>query len=281
MKSSPILIIGKNGKTGARVNHRLQTLGYTTRAVSRSTTPSFDWENPATWASAIKGARSAYVTYQPDLAVPNAEAAIKEFVRVARDNGLEHLVLLSGRGEEGAQRAEKVVQDSGISWNIVRCSWFCQNFSESFMLKGILAGELVLPVADTVEPFVDADDIADVAVATLTDPNHRNKLYELTGPRALNFAQCIKEISEALGRPVKYTTVPVDDYINALREEGVPEDLQWLLRELFTVVFDGRNCNVMSGIEEALNRPPTDFKTYVQKTIASGVWADQMHKESA
>lgn len=83
---------------------------------------------------------------------------------------MKHIVLLSGRGEEGAQRAEQVLKDSGISWNIVRCSWFSQNFSESFMLDGVMAGELVLPAADTLEPFVDADDIADVAVATLTDP---------------------------------------------------------------------------------------------------------------
>ena len=281
MEKSPILIIGKNGKTGARVNQRLRALGYATRPVSRSTNPTFDWNNPATWASAIQGTRAAYVTYQPDLAVPNAQAAIKDFVRIAADNGLQHIVLLSGRGEQGAQRAEEVLRASGITWNIVRCSWFCQNFSESFMLEGILASELVLPAADTVEPFVDADDIADVVVATLTQPGHRNRLYELTGPRALTFAQCIKEISEALGRPVKYTTVPVDDYINALREQGAPEDLQWLLRELFTVVFDGRNSNVMSGVEEALGRPATDFKTYIQKTIASGVWIDQMQKESA
>jgi len=281
MKNSPILIIGKNGKTGARVNQRLEALGYATRPVSRSTTPSFDWENSATWAHAIKGTRSAYVTYQPDLAVPNAEAAIKEFVKVASENDLEHIVLLSGRGEEGAQRAEQVLKTSGISWNIVRCSWFSQNFSESFMLEGILSGELVLPAADTLEPFVDADDIADVAVATLTDPRHRNKLYELTGPRAINFAQCIKEISEALDRSVKYTTVPIDDYINALSEQGESEDMQWLLRELFTVVFDGRNSNVMSGVEEALGRPPTDFKTYVQKTIESGVWDAVIQKQSA
>jgi len=279
--TSPILIIGKNGKTGSRVNQRLQALGYTTRPVSRSTTPSFDWENPATWASAIKGTRCAYVTYQPDLAVPNAEATIKEFVRVASENGLEHIVLLSGRGEEGAQRAEEVLKASGISWNIVRCSWFCQNFSESFMLEGILAGELVLPAADTVEPFVDADDIADVAVAALIEPNHRNKLFELTGPRAMTFSQCIKEISDALGRPVKYTTIPVDDYINSLHEQGIPEDFQWLLHELFTVVFDGRNANVMSGVEEALNRPPRDFKAYVQKTIESGVWTTVAQKQSA
>ncbi len=281
MNNSPILIIGKNGKTGRRVNERLQALGFTTRPVSRSATPSFDWDKQETWQPAIEGVDSAYVTYQPDLAVPNAEPAIREFVRIAREAGLKHIVLLSGRGEEGAQRAEEVVKSSGISWNIVRASWFCQNFSESFMLEGILSGELVLPAGDTLEPFVDADDIADVAVAALTEPGHRNKVFEVTGPRALTFAQCIRGISEALGRPVKYTGVPVDVYIDALREQGVPEEMRWLLHELFTVVFDGRNSKVMFGVEEAIGRPATDFNSYVQKTVESGVWAAEMQKESA
>jgi len=281
MKQPPILIIGKNGKTGSRVNQRLQALGYATRPVSRSTHPAFDWENPATWRPAIEATRAAYITYQPDLAVPGATSTIEAFVRVAAEAGLEHIVLLSGRGEEGAERAEAILKASGLSWNIVRASWFCQNFSESFMLEGILAGELVLPAGDTVEPFIDADDIADVAVAALTEPRHRNKLFEVTGPRALTFTQCIQEIAEALGRPLKYTRVPIDAYINALREQGVPEDLQWLLRELFTVVFDGRNCKVMPGVEEVLGRPATDFKTYVQKTIQSGVWDALVQKKSA
>ena len=271
MNNPRILVISKNGKTGSRVNERLQALGYATRPVSRSTHPSFDWEKPETWRSAIEGTPSAYVTYQPDLAVPDAEPAIREFVRIAPEAGLKHIVLLSGRGEDGAQRAEEVLRSSGISWNIVRASWFFQNFSESFMLA--------LPAGDTVEPFVDADDIADVAVAALAEPGHRNKLFEVTGPRALTFAQCIGEISEALDRPVKYTRVPIDAYIDTLRKQGVAEDMQWLLRELFTVVFDGRNSNVMFGVEEALGRPATDFKTYVQKTADSGVWSADTQKE--
>ncbi len=218
---------------------------------------------------------------QGDRPAPPENRTSPVVVRVAAECGLKHIVLLSGRGEQGAQRAEEVLMASGLSWNVVRASWFYQNFSESFMLEGILAGELVLPAGDTVEPFIDADDIADVVVAVLTRPGLVNKLYEVTGPRALSFAQCIQEISDALGRPVKYTRVPIDAYINALREAGAPEDLQWLLRELFSVVFDGRNCNVMPGVEEALGRPATDFKSYLQKTLESGAWNDVLQRESA
>jgi uncharacterized protein YbjT (DUF2867 family) len=281
MKQPHILIIGKNGKTGRRVDRRLRALGHATRPVSRSTRPAFDWNDPETWRPAIEGTRAAYVTYQPDLAVPGAEATIKAFVQLAADAGLQHIVLLSGRGEQGAERAEAILRTSGLSWNIVRASWFCQNFSESFMLEGILAGELVLPAGDTLEPFIDAEDIADVAVAALTEPRHRNKLFEVTGPRALTFAQCIQEISEALGRELKYNQVPIDAYIDALQAQGVPEEMQWLLRELFTVVFDGRNSAVMAGVDEALGRPATDFRDYVRKTADSGVWDTVMQQAPA
>lgn len=280
MNNLPILVIGKNAKTGRRVDERLRALGYPTRALSRSTTPAFDWNRLQTWRPALQGVHAAYVTYQPDLAVAHAQADIKAFVEIALESGLEHIVLLSGRGEEGAQRAEEVVRNSAIPWNIVRASWFFQNFSESFMLDGILAGELVLPAGETLEPFVDADDIADVVVATLTDPGLRNRVFEVSGPRAMSFAQCMSELSEALGRVVKYTRIPVDDYIHALSEQGVPEEMQWLLRELFTVVLDGRNSQVASGIEEALGRPATDFKRYLAKTIDSGVWAVDRAMES-
>ena len=269
----PIVIIGKNGKTGSRVNRGLKTLGLATRAVSRSSTPAFDWEDSATWRPVLEGARAAYVTFQPDLAVPTAEQSISEFVQLAIELGVEHIVLLSGRGEAGAERAEKVLQQSGIEWNVIRASWFDQNFSEGFMIEGILSGELALPAADVLEPFIDIDDIAEVAVAVLTKSHLRNKLFEVTGPRALSFKQCVEEISQALGYPVKYTTIKIDEFVNTLRDLGEPKEMQWLMRELFTVVLDGRNSEVKTGVEEALGRPATDFSEYIQKVIVSGTWS--------
>ncbi len=272
MQHLPILIIGKNAKTGLRVDQHLQALGYTTRAVSRSTSPAFDWEDPDTWQVALEGIESAYVTFYPDLAIPTAEQTIREFVAVAKTSGLRHVVLLSGRGEAGAERAEAVLEDSGLDWNIVRANWFMQNFSEGFMIEGILSGELMLPASDIVEPFVDVDDIADVAVAALTHLELRNRLFEVSGPRALTFGQCAAEISQAVGYPVNYTRVPIEDFIQVLRDQGAADEVLWLMRELFTVVFDGRNSKPTSGVEDALGRPATDFGEYVRKVMATGAW---------
>ena len=272
MQHSPILIIGKNAKTGLRVDQRLQALGYTTRAVSRSTSPAFDWEDPDTWQAALEGIESAYVTFYPDLAIPTAEQTIRDFVSVAKTSGLRHVVLLSGRGEAGAERAEAVLEASGLDWNIVRANWFMQNFSEGFMIEGVLSGELMLPASDIVEPFVDVDDIADVAVAALTRPELHNRLFEVSGPRALTFGQCAAEISQAVGYSVNYTRVPIEDFIQVLRDQGAADEVLWLMRELFTVVFDGRNSKPTSGVEDALGRSATDFGEYVRKVMATGAW---------
>ena len=272
MPDTPILIISKTAKTGRRVDHRLQALGYATRAVSRATSPVFDWEDPATWHAALAGTESAYVTFYPDLAIPTAEQTLRDFIARAKDTRLRHIVLLSGRGEAGAERAEAVLAASGLDWNVVRANWFMQNFSESFMIEGILNGELRLPAGDILEPFVDVDDIADVAVAALTRPELRNRLFEVSGPRALTFAQCAAEISEAVGYPVNYTQIPIDDFLQELRKQGAPEEMLWLMRELFTVVFDGRNSNPTAGVKEALGRPATDFSEYLRKVMTTGAW---------
>jgi uncharacterized protein YbjT (DUF2867 family) len=272
MKDSPILIIGKTAKTGLRVDQRLKTLGYSTRGVSRSSSPTFDWEDATTWRPALEGAKSAYVTFYPDLAIPTAEDTIREFITLAKDVGLQHLVLLSGRGEQGAERAETVLMNSGIDWNVVRASWFMQNFSEGFMIEGVVQGELMLPAGDVVEPFIDIDDIADVAVATLIRPELRNRLFEVSGPRAMTFTHCVAEISEAVGYPVKFTRVTIEEFLHALRDQGLPEEMLWLMRELFTVVLDGRNSNPTTGVEEALGRPPTDFSEYLRKVMATNAW---------
>lgn len=268
------LVVGGTGKTGRRVARRLAEREVPTRVVSRSTRIPFDWEDPATWAPALDGVTAAYVTYSPDLAVPGAPAAIEAFCRLAVENDVNRLVLLSGRGEEEAERCERIAFAANPEWTVVRASWFSQNFSESFFLEPLREGTLVLPAGDVGEPFVDVDDIADVAVAALTETGHEGRLYEVTGPRLLTFTEAVEEIARATGRDLAFREVSSDDYVGDMRAHGVPESILGLTRYLFDTVLDGRNSSVADGVERALGRPARDFSAYVRATAATGVWDD-------
>ena len=269
----PVLVIGGTGKTGRRVAARLQDRGVPVRIGSRTGAPPFDWEDRSTWAPALHGTRAAYVSFYPDLAVPGAPAQIAELARVALAGGTRRLVLLSGRGEEEAERAEQELIASGADWTIVRCSWFNQNFSEDHLHDHVMAGEIALPVDDVPEPFVDADDIADVAVAALTDDRHIGELYELTGPRLLTFADAAREIGAAAGRPVRHTPVTHEAFAAVLARQRVPAEVISQLRYLFTVVLDGRNASLADGVQRALGRPPRDFRDYASAAAAAGAWS--------
>jgi uncharacterized protein YbjT (DUF2867 family) len=268
----PVLVVGATGKTGRRVVDRLRNHGVTVRAGSRSGDTRFDWEIPESWGPALQGASAAYITYYPDLAAPGATDAIEAFCERAVDAGVDRLVLLSGRGEEEAQRCEEIVQKTGDRWTVVRASWFSQNFSEGAFVDLVRSGEVALPAGDVPEPFVDADDIADVVTAALTEDGHDGQLYEVTGRRLLTFAEAIDEISRAAGRQLRYIEVPSDAFASGMREAGEPEDVVVFLQYLFGEVLDGRNAHLTDGVQRALGRPPRDFADYVTTAAASGVW---------
>lgn len=277
MKTSqaPLLILGATGKTGRRIAQRLQALDLPVRQGCRGANPAFDWDDRSTWATVLEGVQSAYICYQPDLAVPGALESIQAFTDQAVELGVRKLVLLSGRGEIEAQQAERVVRNSGVDWTLLRASWFCQNFSEAHFLEPLLQGELALPVGPVAEPFVDAEDIADVAVAALTQPGHSGQLYELTGPRTLTFAEAVAEISRATNRDIGFIRVPADEYRQALEQQLSPP-LVDLIMYLFTTVLDGRNTAPGDGVQRALGRQARDFRDYVRRTAAAGAWACPM-----
>jgi uncharacterized protein YbjT (DUF2867 family) len=267
------LVLGGTGKTGRRIVERLAAHDVPVRVGSRSGEPPFDWEDRDTWAPALDGVGAAYISFYPDLAVPGAAAAVGAFAELAVASGVPRLVLLSGRGEEEAQRSERLLQESGADWTILRASWFSQNFSESFFLDGVLGGVVAVPVDAVREPFVDADDIADAAVAALTEDGHEGQLYELTGPRLLTFADAVAEISDATGRDVRFASITMEEFTSELERRHAPADVVALLRFLFTEVLDGRNESLTDGVQRALGRPPRDFRDYARAATASGVWS--------
>lgn len=268
-----ILITGAGGRTGRRITARLASKGISNRAASRSGNPSFDWHHRQTWSAALDGMDSVYVCYSPDLAFPGVAELIGEFSEAAAAAGVQRSVLLSGRGEEGAQRSEEAVKASSSQWTILRSAWFAQNFSEHLFLEPVRRGLLVLPAGDVREPLIDLDDFADAAVKVLTEPGHHGRVYDLTGPESLSFTEVAAQLSTAIGRTVRYHASSIEEFAAALATDGVPAEEATPLAELFNEILDGRNEPVANDLVELLERPARTFADYVRDAAKDGIWA--------
>lgn len=269
-RTSPILVTGASGKTGSRVAARLAEDGHEIRLGSRRAEIPFDWNAPQTWPAVLKDVKAAYIAYSPDLAVPGAVELITRFVEAARTAGVTRLVLLSGRGEAEAQACEQIVLKSGLEASVVRASWFNQNFTEGGFADMVQAGQITLPGADVREPFIDVEDIAEVAATALTEAGHAGEIYEVTGPRLMGFDEMAEILSKAAGRPIAYIPIPHTTFLDGLKAQGAPGEVVWLMDYLFSTVFDGRNAHVCDGVERALGRKPTDFETFARRAAVAG-----------
>ena len=271
MRDQEILVIGATGKTGRRVASRLEARGIPVCRGSRSSATPFDWDAPETWAPALRGARAAYVTYFPDLAFPGAVEKLESLCETARDVDVEHLVLLSGRGEQHARLGEEVVRNSGVDFTIVRAAWFAQNFSEGYLRDPVLAGVLPMPGDDVAEPIIDIDDIADVAVAALTEEGHKGELYEVTGPRLMSFADMAGELSRATRREIRHIPISFEAFHANIAEAGGA-----FVADVFTAIaretLDGRNAHTTDGVMRALGRGPRDFSDFAITAARTGAW---------
>ncbi len=272
MTDQPILVIGATGKTGSRVASKLEAKGVAIRRGARRSEIPFDWEDPATWAPVLSGVSKAYVTYFPDLAFPGAVEKLEAFAKVALETGLQHIVLLSGRGEHFASMGEEVIRNSGVPFTIVRSAWFAQNFSEGYLRDPILGGVLPMPGGDIAEPIIDIDDIADVVVAALTEHGHLGERYEVTGPRLMTFAEMAEVLSSTLGRPIQHIPIAFEDFHANVAASGgdfVADVFTQIARE----TLDGRNAHTADGVERALGRKPRDFAEFAETAKEAGAWS--------
>lgn len=268
-----VVVGGSAGKTGGRVVRRLRARGVPVRPVSRSSSVPFDWHIPAGWDSALDGAQSAYITYQPDLAFPGAADRIGALAEVLRRQGIQRVVLLAGRGEAGAIASEQALLSAIPSATVLRSAFFNQNFTEGALHGPVLDGLIALPAARGVtEPFLDADDIADAAVATLSAHGHEGAIYELTGPQSISFDEVATELSAATGRPVSFVAVTPDEFTTGAVEAGLPAEDAHQYTALFSDVLDGRNAHPADGVALLLGREPVAFADFVRAAAAAGSW---------
>ncbi|GAB3013605.1 NAD(P)H-binding protein [Streptomyces pseudoechinosporeus] len=276
MSDEIILVTGATGKTGRRVARLLQERGVAVCAASRSGTPSFDWTDRTTWEPALRGVTGIYLVV-PDLGSPQAAQAIGAFARQAAAAGARRAVLLSvpegGADQEHVLAAERALEHAGLDWTVLRPRWFFQNFSEDFLLDPVLSGEVRLPAGDGKEAFVDAEDIAEVAVVALTEDGHAGWHYELSGPKLMTFQDAVEEIARATGRDIRYVPLTPEEYADEQRAQGVPEEWVQLSVGLYEYVRSGGLASLSDGVQRALGRAPRDFSDYAKTAAAQGAWS--------
>lgn len=279
MSEHPILVTGATGKSGRRVVSQLRAKGLAVRAAARNGEHIFDWTDSGTWDAALEGVRSIYIVQL------DGTKLVRPFIERAVQHGVQRIVLASGRGIdnpdyakdssgifEGIVDSEAAVRESGLEWTISRPGWFAQNFSEGFFADAILAGELRLPAGDGAASFVDAEDIAAVVVAALTEDRHAGQIYELSGPRAVTLTEAVATISEATGREIRYVPLSVEGYVAELVQQGLPPADAEAFADVIEPLREGTDEYVSDGVQRALGRPPRTFAEFAKSTADGSGW---------
>ncbi|OLE20346.1 MAG: NmrA family transcriptional regulator, partial [Catenulispora sp. 13_1_20CM_3_70_7] len=227
--------------------------------------------------AALEGVTAAYLV-EPSLdADAENPPRIARLVTAAVAAGVSRLVLLSAPGAdfEGhpLHTTDRAVRESGVEWTVLRPNWFSQNFSEAFWLPAIRSGTLALPTGEGRVPFIDAEDIADVAIAALTEDRHAGQVYELTGPRAIGFGEATELIAAASGRSLRYVDVSPDDFLQQQLSHGLPAADAERMTKLLVSISTGEGERLQDGVEQALGRAPRRFEDFVVEAAATGCWS--------
>ncbi|UED83646.1 SDR family oxidoreductase [Streptomyces profundus] len=273
--SEDILVLAATGKTGRRLVPRLRAAGHPVRAASRSAEVRFDWSDRDTWPAALRGAATVYLVPSGD---PEPTAP---FVQQATEAGVRRFVLLSGRGMDrhasglfpNVDAAERAVRDSGVEWTIIRANNFNQNFDEDLWHAPLRAGRLALPTGGVPEPFVDVQDVADVAAALLTSDGHHGRAYDISGPRAVTFEEAVATIAAAAGREIRFEELTPEAYRAELLADGVPQEAITEVGNVFDVLRARHLADPADGVRQILGRDPIRFEDYAARTAATGAWS--------
>jgi uncharacterized protein YbjT (DUF2867 family) len=260
---STFLVVGASGKTGTRVSARLAE-SHTVRAASRSGDIPFDWADPSGHDEALDGVDGVFLTIPgQDPQGPDRMAAM---LRTAGEMGVRVAVLLSARAvdfhPQGALAGvEAAVRQGPLAHAILRPSWFAQNFTEG-VLQPDAHGVVRAPTGEGREPFIDLDDVADVAVAALTGERVRGTV-SLSGSEALSFGEAVRRLGDAQGRHLRFEAVDPTAYRAELAREMPAEYVAWRMA-MFDAIRDGRDAFLSSGVPDALGRQAHAFSTWVK-----------------
>jgi uncharacterized protein YbjT (DUF2867 family) len=270
--SKTILVLGGTGKTGSRVAAKLTKLGLSVRTAARNGVDvRFEWDDPTTHGAALADADRVYLV-APVLRTDFADQ-VSSFLDLAEAAGVRHVTYLSAYGVDHAppEVAHTAVEldlmgRSALTHSILRPAWLMQNFSETFLKP--VDGVIIVPTGDGSEAFVDAEDIAAVAAATLASPDaHAGAEYAPTGPEALTVSDAADVIADVTGQPAKHNDIDRDVWIDGTVAAGVPAAYGDVLRMLTETIASGHGSRPDNDVQNVTGRAPVSFADFARRTV--------------
>ncbi|MGW4467965.1 ergot alkaloid biosynthesis protein [Micromonospora sp. NPDC004704] len=270
-----ILVTGSTGNTGRRIAARLAQLGRPVRGASRRRPAEaeaarrhvhFDWDDQRTYPAALDGVRAVYLI--PPIGATDPARQMRPFLDLAHGTGVRRVVLLSSSaipaGGTGLGLVHTAIGDMFPEWAVLRPSWFMQNLADDHMHAHSIRerGEIVTATGHGRVGFIDAADIAAVAVRALTDPTPHNTDHILTGPQALSYAEIAATITELSGRPVRHRSVTVDTMRQRLTDTGIPDEFAALLAGMDHAIAGGAEDRTTATVTDVTGRAPTSFRDF-------------------
>ncbi len=279
-----ILVTGATGTVGSQVVKQLAESGHEVTALVRDPAKAErirhagisiavgDMTQPDSLRDALAGVAKVFL-----LAMPFSEQVMRELednvVDEAVKAGVEHIVKLSGTGVDMKadyplavwhRRGEQKVEESGIAWTHLRPSAFMTNLL--FQAEPIKQqGAFYESMGDGKLPMIDPHDIAAVAVAALTETGHEGKAYTLTGPESLSQADLMAQLSDVLGRQIRYVNIPETAMRDGMIQRGVPADVVDAMVQFDRLVSAGVLDNVSTDVEQVTGRTPRTFATWARE----------------
>ncbi|MFE2706529.1 NmrA family NAD(P)-binding protein [Streptomyces mirabilis] len=275
---SATLVIGATGTTGSRVVAGLIAEGHRVRAAGRSATPvegaepvRFDWNEPATFGAALDGVDRVYLI--PPIGSSDPAAVMLPFLRRARSAGVHRAVLLSSSaipaGGPAVGQVHQALPGLFEQWAVLRPSWFMQNFAgftphaRSIRENGVI----LTATGDGRVGFVDAEDIAAVAVRALTDEQAPDADLILTGPQALSYDDVAAIITEVGGRPVVHRHLTFDQLRDRWSAE-IPLEFATMLAGMDRAIADGAEDRTSDTVQRLTGRPPGTFRAFAERELS-------------
>jgi uncharacterized protein YbjT (DUF2867 family) len=273
-----ILVSNANGKIGQEVAKALLQAGHKTRIGVRHVDKAkvlfpgaeivpLDVTQPATLAPALHGIAAVFAALPYELQ-PAADQAL---IAASAEAGVTRFVKLSAMGTDADPSsphmlAENSLAASGLEWTVLRPNFFMQNYA-TMMADQVRSGAIYEPAAEGATSFVDARDIAAVALAALTQPGHNRQIYALTGPAALTRAEVAATLTRVVGKKVTY--IAIDD--EALRNgmAGAPASLVALTSALYGYVRQGFTATLTPDVTRVTGRPAHDFASFAADHAAA------------